>query len=164
MGKYKNQNRLLKWCCGKPGGLAAYRIHIEKLHEKGVSMSKTLMLVLALLFSTAWVQAQEQYPQTGSSQTGVSASGEATVQGCLQGSDGNYTLIDKTGTTYQLQGDTSKLSAHVGHEVQITGSTTSASSAPSPTGGTPAGAAQQPTMTVQSMKHISKTCKSASPK
>jgi hypothetical protein len=127
-------------------------------------MAKTFLLVISLLVSAAWLQAQSQHPQTGSSQTGASASGQTTVQGCLQGSDGNYTLTDKNGTTYQLQGDTSKLSAHIGHEVQITGSTTSASTAPSPTTGTPAGATQQPTLTVQNMKHISKTCKSASTK
>ncbi len=127
-------------------------------------MAKTFLLAISLLASAAWLQAQSQYPQTGSSQTGASGSGQTTVQGCLQGSDGNYTLTDKSGTTYQLQGDTSKFSAHVGHEVQITGSTTSASTATSPTTGTPAGATQQPTLTVQNMKHISKTCKSASTK
>jgi hypothetical protein len=126
-------------------------------------MAKTFLLAICLLLSAAWLQAQSQYPQTGSTQTGAS-SGQTTVQGCLQGSDGNYTLTDKSGTTYQLQGDTSKLSAHVGHEVQITGSTTSASTATSPTAGTPTGATQQPMLNVQSMKHISKTCKSASPK
>ncbi len=127
-------------------------------------MAKTFLLAISLLVSAAWLQAQSQYPQTGSSQTGASASGQTTVQGCLQGSGGNYTLTDKSGTTYQLQGDTSKLSPHVGHEVQITGSTTSASTATSPTTGTPAGATQQPTLTVQNMTHISKTCKSASTK
>src|SRR5438874_13839327 len=127
-------------------------------------MAKTFLLAISLLVSAAWVQAQSQYPQTGSSQTGASASGQTTVQGCLQGSDGSYTLTDKSGTTYHLQGDTSKLSAHVGHEVQITGSTTSASTATSPTAGTATSASQQPTLTIQSMKHISKTCKSASTK
>lgn len=122
-------------------------------------MTKTFLLALSLLVSAAWVQAQT-YP-SGSSQTGTSASGKTTFQGCLQGSDGNYTLTDKTGTTYQLQGDTAKLSAHVGHEVQITGSTASASTTTNPTTGTPTSAAQQPTLTVQSVKHISKTCKSA---
>jgi hypothetical protein len=131
-------------------------------------MSKTLMLALSFLLSTALLQAQEQYPPVGSSAT---ASGQTTVQGCLQGSDGNYTLTDNSGTTYTLQGDTSKLSAHVGHEVQITGTTSGASAAsPSagagttnPTTGTPTTGAQQSTLTVQNMKHISKTCKSASP-
>jgi len=121
------------------------------------------MLALALLLSAAWLQAQNQYPQTSSSQTGASASGQTAIQGCLQGLDGNYTLTDKAGTTYQLQGDTSKLSAHVGHEVRIAGSKTSASSATSPTAGTPT-SATQPTLTVENVKHISKTCKQASAK
>jgi len=131
-------------------------------------MSTILMLALSFLLSAAVLQAQEQYPQAGSNAT---ASGQTTVQGCLRGSDGTYTLTDNSGTTYTLQGDTSKLSAHVGHEVQITGTTSGASAAsPSagagttnPTTGTPTTGAQQSTLTVQNMKHISKTCKSASP-
>ncbi|MCU1299039.1 MAG: proteophosphoglycan 5 [Acidobacteriaceae bacterium] len=126
-------------------------------------MSKTLMLTLALLLSTAWLKAQSQYPQTGSSQKGASASGQTAAQGCLQRSDGNYMLTDNAGTTYQLQGDSSKLSEHVGHEVQITGSTASASSATTPIAGTST-SATQPTLTVQNVKHISKTCKQASAK
>jgi hypothetical protein len=120
-------------------------------------MPRILLLALTLLLSAAWLQAQDA-SQTGSSQTGTAASGQTTVQGCLQGSDGNYTLTDKSGTTYQLQGDTKKLSAHVGHEVQITGST-SGTSATGSAMGTQAGGAQQ--LTVQSMKHVSKTCQSA---
>ena len=92
-----------------------------------------------------------------------SCSGKKTVQGCLQGSNGSYTLTDKSGTTYQLAGDTSKLSDHVGHEVKITG-TTSGSSATSSSMGAPAGGTQQPTLTVESMKRVSKTCQSATGK
>src|SRR6266571_3560620 len=113
-------------------------------------MARTFVLAISLLASAAWLQAQSQYPQTGSSQKGATASGQTTVEGCLQGSDGNYTLTDNSGTMYQLKGDTSKLSAHVGHEIPITG--------------TPTTGAQQATLTVQNMKHISKTCKSTSPK
>jgi len=120
-------------------------------------MTRTLLLALTLLVSAAWVQAQDQYPQTGTSQTGATASGQTTVEGCLQHSDGNYTLTDKTGTTYQLQGATSKLEEHVGHEVQITGSTMSG--ATSSTTGT-ATAGTQSSLMVESVKHISKTCKS----
>jgi hypothetical protein len=124
-------------------------------------MPRILLLALTLLLSAAWLQAQDQYgSQAGSSQTGTAASGQTTVQGCLQGADGNYTLTDKSGTTYQLQGDTKKLTAHVGHEVQITGSTSGAS-ATSSSMGAQAGGAQQPTLTVQSMKHVSKACQSA---
>jgi hypothetical protein len=129
-------------------------------------MTKTLLLALCFLASVAWLQAQSQYPQTGPSQTGATSSGQTAVKGCLQGSDGNYTLTTKSGTVYLLQGDTSKLSEHVGHEVQITGtSTTTASNAPNPTSGTPAGATQQQSaLNVESVKHISKTCTSASTK
>jgi hypothetical protein len=126
-------------------------------------MIKALLLALSLFGLVAWLQAQNQYPQAGSSQT--TAAGESSVKGCLQGSDGNYTLTTKNGTVYQLQGDTSKLNEHVGHEVQITGSTTTASNAPNPTPGTPAGTTQQQaTLTVQSVKHISKTCTTSSAK
>ena len=122
-------------------------------------MTKILLLALSMLASVAWLQAQSQYPQTSSSQTGATASGQTAVKGCLQESNGNYTLTAKSGTVYLLQGDTAKLSEHIGHEVAITGSTTAASNAPSGTPGTPAGSTQQQaTLTVENVKHISKTC------
>jgi uncharacterized protein DUF5818 len=127
-------------------------------------MSKVLMLALALLVSTAWLVAQDQSPQTGSQQSGAAPSGQTTVKGCLQGSSGSYTLTADSGTTYQLQGDTSKLSEHVGHEVQITGSPSAAaspSSTMSPSAGTSAGGSQQ-TLTVDNVKHISKSCSNKS--
>ena len=127
-------------------------------------MTKTFLFGLVLLLSVAWIQAQSQYPQTGSSHTGAT-SGQTTVLGCLQGSDGNYTLTTSKGTIYHLQGDTSKLSAHNGHEVQITGTKTSAASSTStPTGGTASAGAEESTLTVEKLKHISSTCKSGTAK
>lgn len=136
-------------------------------------MLKTLMLGLALLTSTAWLVAQES-PQTGSSQSGSSMSGQSgstmngqngssmagqtTVQGCLQASNGGFTLTSDSGTMYQLQGDTSKLSKHNGHEVEITGSTSGAGSSTSAMGSNSSTAGAGQTLTVSSMKHISKTC------
>jgi hypothetical protein len=122
-------------------------------------MIKTLLLALSLLGSAAWLSAQSQYPQTGSNQTGTAASTQTTVRGCLQGADGNYTLMADNGTTYRLEGDTSKLTEHVGHEVKITGSSMSESATNNPT--STASGTQQPTLTVESFKHISKTCTSA---
>jgi hypothetical protein len=124
-------------------------------------MAKTLMLVLAFLASTAWLTAQES-PPTGSKQGGTTD--QTTVKGCLQGSNGSYTLTSDSGTTYQLQGDASKLSKHVGHEVQITGAPSGAdksSGAMSPNAGTSAGGSQQ-TLTVENLKHISKSCTNTS--
>jgi hypothetical protein len=126
-------------------------------------MTRTFLFGLILLTSAAWVQAQSQYPESGSHQSHSTASGHTMVEGCLQGSAGNYTLTDKNGTTYQLQGDTSKLSAHSGHEVQITGNTTAAgSNATNPTSGTATAGTQQPMLTVERIKHISENCKSNS--
>ena len=138
--------------------------NITGISVEGGFVTRILTLVFALLLSAAWLQAQ-QYPQTGSSQSGSSTSEQAsTVQGCLQGSNGNFTLTDSAGTTYQIQGDTSKLTEHVGHEVRITGTTSTSSSAsgstPGQTGSTTS-TPQQPTIQLQDVKHISKTCKSA---
>jgi hypothetical protein len=55
-------------------------------------MLKTLMLALTLLVSAAWLQAQ-QYPQSGSGQTGNTTSRQTKVEGCLQGSNGNFTSL-----------------------------------------------------------------------
>jgi Protein of unknown function (DUF5818) len=119
-------------------------------------MHKLLMLALLLVTLTAWVQAQTN-DQSGMA-SGQSMSSHKTVEGCLQGSNGSYTLTAKDGTMYQLSGDTSKLSEHIGHEVQITGMTSA--SATDSSAGVAAGSSQQ-TLEVKSVKHISKTCKSA---
>lgn len=133
-------------------------------------MRKLLLLVSVLLLGACWAAAQDSAnanssqsnPTSASSgQTGsTSANGATTVQGCLSGSSGSYTLTAKDGTSYQLSGDTAKLSEHVGHEVKITGTPSSASA----TGGTATGTAgaNAQTLEVSSVKHISKTCQNGS--
>jgi hypothetical protein len=104
--------------------------------------------------------------QTSPGQTSANASGETTVQGCLSGAQGSYTLTDASGNTYQLTGDTSKLSSHVNQEVKVTGTSAAGSPAPASTDGSAAstaaqaGAASQQTLQVSSVTHISKTCQS----
>lgn len=149
-------------------------------------MRRLLLLLSVLLLGACWAVAQDsstnpnsgasgsnqntgQSTQGTASQTSPEASGSGqmgsnpshmTVQGCLNGSSGNYTLTDKNGMTYQLTGDTAKLSEHVGHEVKVTG-TSSAGSA-SATGGSAAGSSgNSQTLEVSSVKHISKTCQNA---
>jgi hypothetical protein len=130
-------------------------------------MPKILTLVFALLCATAMLQAQnssQQDPATGGAQPGSSnqmsgsnqtgAAGQVSVQGCLQGSNGSYTITDANGTTYQVQGDNAKLSKHVGHQVEITGSTSGSSA--SSAGGASAGSQQ--TLTVTKVKHLSGSC------
>jgi len=133
-------------------------------------MRHVLLLISVLLLGLTWAVAQSTSSPSSSSSTPSSsgqmsqssASGESTVEGCLSGSSGSYTLTDNNGTAYQLTGDTAKLSEHVGHEVKITGTTGSGASAsgsagaPSATGS----AGSQQTLQVSSVKHVSKTCKS----
>src|SRR5262249_37852319 len=119
--------------------------------------------------------------QTTTETTQTSTS-NSSIEGCLAGSAGNFTLTDTAGKTWQLAGDTSKLSDHVGHQVRITGSEAggAAGSAGSPSGSNPsnpsgtnpsggagagssasggAGASgSQSTFTVNKVKMISSSC------
>src|SRR5215813_2651209 len=67
-----------------------------------------------------------QNPQAGmpAGSQGPAASAPVT-EGCLGGHDPNYTITDKSGTTYKLNippsADTSKLAAHVGESVNVAG-------------------------------------------
>lgn len=118
-------------------------------------MTKTILLTFTLLTCSAWMVAQStpsssQSPDTSSSTAGQSSTGsaasqsngsqagsetsqssgsETTIRGCLNSSGGSYTLTDASGTTYQLQGDTSKLSSHVNNEVEVKGTASGASGA-----------------------------------
>ena len=128
-----------------------------------------LLLFSVLLLGSCWAAAQD-YPsqatlgQTSPGQSTSSGTGsETTVQGCLSSSNGNYTLTDSNGKSFQLTGDTAKLSEHIGHEVKITG--TASSTSTSPSGGAASGKMGQTdssrqAIEVSSVKHISKTCKS----
>ena len=117
-------------------------------------MKELLLLLSLLLVGTCWIVAQDSSYPAGQSP----ATGETTVQGCLNGSNGNFTLTDQHGNSYQLAGDTTKLSEHVGHQVKVTGTAESASSPNAgAASGTSANGASR-TLQVSSVKHISKTC------
>jgi hypothetical protein len=147
-------------------------------------MRKMLLVLSVLLLGLTWAIAQDTTTQSspsagsqssaGSSDSSATAagsgqatqsgaSGQMTVEGCLSGTSGNFTLSDKNGTTYQLTGDTAKLSEHVGHEVKVTGMSSSGSSAGggdnAKTGASASGGGQ--TLQVSSVKHVSKTCQGA---
>jgi hypothetical protein len=114
--------------------------------------------------------------QTTTTQTTQTSNNSSTsIEGCLSGSAGNWTLTDQSGKTWQLAGDTSKLSDHVGHQVRLMGSdnSSSASGSSSPSssspsssnpssgaGATGAGSSSgtQSTFTVNKVKMISSTC------
>ena len=109
--------------------------------------------------------------QTTTTQTTQTSSDSSTsIEGCLSGSAGNFTLTDQSGKTYQLAGDTSKLSDHVGHQVRLMGTdnSSSASSSSSPSSSSPSSSAgatgagsssgTQSTFTVNKVKMISSNC------
>ena len=149
-------------------------------------MLKTLTICLVLLVSAAWLAAQStaQSPDTSSAssssqgssaQTGTSPANDTSIEGCLQGSSGNYTLTDNSGTSYTLTGDTSKLAEHVGHEVKVKGSTSESGAGMGSTGAGMSGSTGSSTgasngssssgssssLDVKSVKMVSKTCKNA---
>jgi hypothetical protein len=129
-------------------------------------MRKLLLLGSVLLLGTFWAVAQDSTPsgQSDSSQSTPtqSSSGQSmakqTVEGCLSGANGKYTLTDSQGNNYDLAGDTSKLADHVGHEVKITGTTGGADASGTATS---SGSGSGQTLQVSSVKHVSKTCKNA---
>lgn len=116
-------------------------------------MKNILVMTLFMLATLAWAAAQQpgsapggnngqttspssQAPGTtqtqpstpgGAGQAGSpgQASSAPITEGCLGGSAPNYTIKDKTGTTYKLNmppnADTSKLAPHVGESVQVQG-------------------------------------------
>lgn len=131
------------------------------------------LLLSVLLLIASWAAAQNPQSQTDPSQTSpnqtssqttpTTAGSQTTVQGCLSGSDGSYTVTDKGGASFQLTGDTSKLSQHVGHEIKVTG-TVNSMSTPSSDGSASSAASasgsSQQTLAVSSFKHVAKTCAS----
>lgn len=141
-------------------------------------MRQIFLVLSVLLLGLTWAVAQDATPQSSpnsgaqssagsdssatATPTQAGSSGQVTVEGCLSGSSGNFTLSDKNGVTYQLTGDTAKLSEHVGHEVKVTGmSGSGAASGGENASGASSGTSAGQSLQVSSVKHVSKTCKSS---
>jgi len=102
-------------------------------------MKKMLVITLFMVATVAWVAAQQpgsipeqsgqaaspsaQVPGTSPSQ--APAASPTVTEGCLGGSNPNYTITSASGTTYKLNipptADTSKLASHVGESVNVAG-------------------------------------------
>lgn len=149
-------------------------------------MRKTLLSTLILLALSAWVVAQQapnsQAPpssgqgttqpstsQAPNSQASPSAGqGESqssagqSVQGCLGGSGNDFTVTDKTGTSYQLQlpagADASNLKPHIGEEVRVEGTTSSGSGSNSAA----SASGSRPSISVKNIYRVSPTCSTKS--
>src|SRR5215510_3345293 len=133
-------------------------------------MRKFWLLTALLLLCSAWVVAQStppaassdssqaSIPQTSaSSSQGSDTESTKTIEGCLSGSAGSWTLTDSSGKTYQLQGDDSKLSKDVGHQVRIKGSEMAGSSGATPPS-SPGGASAAIQFKVKNVEKIADTC------
>jgi len=115
------------------------------------------MFVLAVLLGTSalWLQAQSGPPGKDS---GANASGQQiTVKGCLQNAEGVYTITDRHGRMYRINGDSSQLSGYVGHEVQVTGSS-SVKSVDTTQEGAASTEANRTYVQAQNVEEISGTC------
>jgi hypothetical protein len=145
--------------------------------------------VVAVVSAQNPSSSQTSTPQTRSSQN---SSRSVTVTGCLQNasnsatgttgtasssrtaSAGGYLLMNATmgssaatagaGTQYRLDADESKLSPHVGHKVEVTG-TIDESSSSAAGSATSTAAMSSPRLKVDSVKMVSSTCvRSAEPR
>jgi len=152
-------------------------------------MRKLILVAVTLLCSGLWAFAQSSTSpsstspadnsssasQMGSTSAQSTSSGSNTsIDGCLSGASGSFTLKDKaSGTTYNLAGDTSKLASHVGEEVRISGSSEASSSAsatspsssasstsPSSSSSSSMSNGSGQTFNVQSVSKVSSTCSS----
>jgi hypothetical protein len=117
------------------------------------------IFVMTLFLLTALALASAQQPRTSGAGTGQAASpgpqtpgatqtpptmppdsagqqggmtSQTVTEGCLGGTAPNYTLTDKSGTTYKLNipanADASKLAAHIGESVAVAGNVNGKSS------------------------------------
>jgi Protein of unknown function (DUF5818) len=94
-----------------------------------------------------------QSEQTGNTKT--NENGEHKLKGCVQSQGGQYALETKKGKMIALTGQ--DVSAHVGHEVAVTGTWAKASNADMSQSS--AGTAGEHTFNVTDVKMISDTCK-----
>jgi hypothetical protein len=132
-------------------------------------MPKAALLMTVLLLSAVWVVAQTAGTASGTATPSSSptspgqsqttpptpATGAAgaqagtttqsttgpsqTIEGCLSGTPGQYSLITKSGQVYSLSGDDSLLGNHVGQVVKATGAESSGSATPAASGNAASG-------------------------
>lgn len=123
-------------------------------------MNKMPMLCLSLLMGAFWLQAQPAYPGSEASKTADEAQGPAVLEGCLQTSEGQYTITEKNGLLHHLSGGSKLLKSYVGHEVQLTGKPSIVTVDATLPGGA-SSAVEKPVFRVKTVKDVSATCPSS---
>src|ERR1039458_8227104 len=86
--------------------------------QEGVTMRKIILLSSIFLLLSLWAVAQYDSDSDSARKT---ASSKMTVEGCIEGAIGNYTLTDHAGTSYQLTGKAEELKLYVGDTMRVTG-------------------------------------------
>jgi hypothetical protein len=119
-------------------------------------MKTAVWVAVLLAASFAWAQSGSSNQPSNNK----NINGQVTVRGCLSMLNGDYVLMkEDPGNTYQLQGaDHIRLKSYLGQRVEITGtkSETVPSSEDAVNGRL--GSASPVTITVKSIKTISKEC------
>jgi len=84
---------------------------------------KRLIPAVAILFAALGAVAQQSPTQSSAAgSANPPAPGTATVRGCLEGSRGNYVVVeDGSNLTYVLKGVGNKLDAQLRHVVEVKG-------------------------------------------
>jgi hypothetical protein len=118
----------------------------------GITMRKIILFSSMLLLLAVGAGAQSNSDSDGEGKT---ASNKMTVEGCVDGAIGNYTLTDPAGASYRLTGNTDTLKAHVGATIQVLGVVTPVMHVP---GAMSEGTETQPTLSVISFTRISAVC------
>jgi hypothetical protein len=115
-------------------------------------MRRIILLSSILLLSAVWAVAQ----YGSSSENGTETiSIERSVEGCLDGAIGSYTLTDSAGASYRLTGDTEQLKPHVGETLKVTGMVTPIVHEP---GAMSEGTETEPTLSIISFRRVSLLC------
>ena len=110
-------------------------------------------LLTLLLISAVCLQAETSSPSPEKNSPNLT-----TLQGCLEISRSQYELIETDGTLHLLSGAARKLGPNVGHEVELTGKPGTRTE-DTTLAGAGSSAKEYPVFEVNSVKHISDTCK-----
>jgi hypothetical protein len=119
-------------------------------------MNKAPNFCLSLLMCAAWLPGQPAYQGSNASKTANDTPGPAILEGCLQKSEGEYTVVDKNGILHHLT-DTGKLKSYIGHEVELTGTPSTRTIDTTMAGGA-SSAIEKPIFRVKAMKDLAATC------
>ena len=85
-----------------------------------MSRSRNLIAVIGLVLAAAGIASAQQSGSSGAPEN--AARGVTTVRGCLDGSRGNYMVIEEnTSLIYVLKGVGNKLDSQLHHQVEVKG-------------------------------------------